>query len=128
MGRKKKRAERAANEAADDAAELTRKMFEGIDDEYADAEERAKREIEAARVAVKWAHSRFAAAAGNLAGVVEDVYRGHDRLTPEDVGVYLKETTRRLKRLKAMIAIADDVFEEVDEKLGVLGGVDGLDV
>lgn len=120
MGRKKKS---AAEVSADHLAEVTRRVFEGLDHEYADAVERAKIEREAARVAVKWAHSRFVEAEGNLKGIVEDVYRGHDSLTPKDVGVYLKATTRGLKRLKAMIALADDVFEETDEVLE-FGGLD----
>lgn len=131
MGRKKKRAARAANEAEFYAGEIDEFLRQTIERADAESEERAKREGEAARVAsrvaVKWAHSRFAASAGALAAIVEGVYRGQDSLTPEDVGECLKETTRRLKRLKAVTDNADAVFAELDE-LDELGGrVVGLD-
>ena len=115
MGRKKKS---AAEVSADHLAEVTRRVFEGLDHEYADAVESAKIEREAARGAVKWAHSRFAVSADALARVV-----GDESVPPEDVGRYLKATTRGLKRLKAMIALADDVFDETDEVLE-FGGLD----
>ena len=129
MGRKKKSAAKRDVELGREVDELMRQMLESID---AKSVESAKREGEAARVAsrvaVKWAHSRFAASAGALAAVVDGVYRGDDSLTPEDVGECLTETTRRLKRLKAVTDNADAVFAELDELGELLGGrVVGLD-
>ena len=117
MGRKKKR---AAEVAAAHLAENKR------------AVKSAKRERKAAREAVKWAHSRFAFAARAVALGVDEVYGGDDSatrkdgddiVTREDVDRFLKAATQGLKRLKAMIALADDVFEETVEVIE-LGGLD----
>ena len=117
MGRKKKR---AAEVSADHLAGDKR------------AVKSAKRERKAAREAVKWAHSRFAFAARAVALGVDDVYGGDDSathedgddsVTREDVDRFLKAATRDLKRLKVMIALADDVFDETDEVIE-LGGLD----
>lgn len=124
MGRKKKES------AERDADEIIRQILDSFDAEHmrkADAKEREAARV-ASLVAVKWAHSRFAAAADKLAAIVDGVCRGQDSLTLEDVGECLKETTRRLKLLKAVTDNADAVFAELDELDDELGGrVVGLD-
>ena len=81
----------------------------------------------ASLVAVKWAHARFAAAANELAAIVDGVCRGQDSLTPKDVGECLKETTRRLEFLKVVTDNADAGFAQRDEFDDLGGPVVGLD-
>lgn len=122
MGRKKKSA--AEREAAiwHEANEIVLQIVDSIDAE--DMRKAGEAARVASLVAVKWAHSRFAAEADKLAAIVDGVCRGQDSLTPEDVGDCLKETTQRLEHLKAVTDNADAVFVELAE-LSVR--VDGLD-
>ena len=119
MGRKKKSAAAEAAVKAD-ADEIIRQILESIDAEgEAEAPERAMREIQAARAAVKWAHLRFAVSAKHLAAFVEAAFvedSGPDSMTPEDVGEHLKEVTRHLKHLKAVIEMANDAISEATVK------------